>query len=422
VEDRKQRRMVPKPDWAVRFEAWLGARVPLHPNVISGVKLLVVTPALLLALKQIDVLATGVAVVGGLFFAFASLDYLDGVVARARGLDTAFGRVFDRVTDYPLLIGVSYFCVDVLPPVLLAVKIGIDLLLFALYLSGRGSTENRLRTAISYTTLLGLVFLSQGWLPRVLSPRVVGYLLWTNIAFGSTVAVYNLDVLQKRFIADLLSGANLLCGVFSILCASRGKLELSLLFLILGAAFDGFDGAAARRWGGTRFGMYSDDIADGVNYGVAPGAAIYFTVGGVEGVVVGSLFAIFTIARLVYFTLNKADADPRFFSGVPSTVGGLVVLCSLILFQNSILIVGLMVGVACILMVSFDTHYKHLGRALSDQKRRAIYGATGYLLLLIVGGKLWGRQVPVAMILGINLFYGLMPIGNNFRRVLSRRE
>jgi CDP-diacylglycerol--serine O-phosphatidyltransferase len=414
--------MVPKPDWAVRFEAWLGARVPLHPNVISGVKLLVVTPALLLALKQIDVLATGVAVVGGLFFAFASLDYLDGVVARARGLDTAFGRVFDRVTDYPLLIGVSYFCVDVLPPVLLAVKIGIDLLLFALYLSGRGSTENRLRTAISYTTLLGLVFLSQGWLPRVLSPRVVGYLLWTNIAFGSTVAVYNLDVLQKRFIADLLSGANLLCGVFSILCASRGKLELSLLFLILGAAFDGFDGAAARRWGGTRFGMYSDDIADGVNYGVAPGAAIYFTVGGVEGVVVGSLFAIFTIARLVYFTLNKADADPRFFSGVPSTVGGLVVLCSLILFQNSILIVGLMVGVACILMVSFDTHYKHLGRALSDQKRRAIYGATGYLLLLIVGGKLWGRQVPVAMILGINLFYGLMPIGNNFRRVLSRRE
>ena len=41
------------------------------------------------------------------------------------------------------------------------------------------------------------------------------------------------------------------------------------------------------------------------------------------------------IARLVD-RLNKAEADPRFFSGVPSTVGGLVVLCALILFQSSV--------------------------------------------------------------------------------------
>lgn len=341
------------------------------------------------------------------------------VSSRARGLDSAFGRLFDRVTDYPLLFGVSYFCVDVVPPALLAGKLGLDLLLLLLYVLGRGSTENRLRTAMSYTTLLTLVFLSQGWLPRFVSPRAVGYLLWTNIAFSSTVALYNLDVLQKRFIADLLSGANLLCGIFSMVAASRDKLELSLLFLILGAAFDGFDGAAARRWGGTRFGVYSDDVADGVNYGVAPGVAIYFTVGGTEGAVVGSLYSIFTISRLVYFTLNKAEADPRFFSGVPSTVGGLVVLCALILFQNSVLVMGLMVGVACILMVSFDTHYRHLGRAFAEHKRRAVYGGTLYLLLLIVGGKLFGRELSIAMILGINLVYGLLPIVQNFRRALG---
>ncbi len=44
----------------------------------------------------------------------------------------------------------------------------------------------------------------------------------------------------------------------------------------MGCLFDGFDGAAARKWGGTRFGVYSDDIADGVNYGIAPGFALFF--------------------------------------------------------------------------------------------------------------------------------------------------
>ena len=64
---------------------------------------------------------------------------------------------------------------------------------------------------------------------------------------------------------------NALCGVASIYFATQGRIETSLLLLLVGAAFDGLDGAAARKWGGTRFGVYSDDIADGINYAIAPG-------------------------------------------------------------------------------------------------------------------------------------------------------
>jgi CDP-diacylglycerol--serine O-phosphatidyltransferase len=206
-----------------------------------------------------------------------------------------------------------------------------------------------------------------------------------------------------------------------MVCASRGQLEFSLLFLILGAAFDGFDGAAARRWGGTRWGVYSDDIADGVNYGLAPGVAVYFTVGGVEGVVIGGLFTVLTFSRLVYFTLNKSDADPNYFMGVPSTTGGLITLCSLILFGEHVALLGLMVGIACVQMVSFNTYYRHLGRALGAHKRRALVGAQLYVLILVIGAKLWGPTGPVGFILAGNLVYSFWPVVDSFKKVVDAR-
>ena len=263
--------------------------------------------------------------------------------------------------------------------------------------------------------------MGQGWGGRVITPQVVEYLLWANIAFSATTAAYYLGFLQKRFVADALSAANLLCGVFAIVFASRGRFEISLLFVILGAAFDGFDGAAARRWGGTRIGVYSDDVADGVNYGIAPGFALYYALGGIEGLVLGIFYPVFTIFRLVFFTLNKADSDPNYFAGVPSPVGGLVAMASIVAFEGEPAIIGLMIGIACAQMVSFSTHYRHLGRALT-QHRRALVGAPVYLLVLLLGLRLWGPKGAALLILLGNLVYGFAPTVLAFNRVLSVRR
>jgi len=170
-----------------------------------------------------------------------------------------------------------------------------------------------------------------------------------------------------RHIADFLSLLNFLCGVGSIVAASQQHFTLGLLLLMLGALFDGFDGFAARKWGGTRIGVYADDIADAVTYGIAPGCALYFLFAGAEGVVLGVLFSCFTICRLIYFTLNKKESDPDYFCGVPSTSGGIIVMASLVCLQPYPALIGFMVGAACILMVSFDTLYRHLGRAFSSK-------------------------------------------------------
>jgi CDP-diacylglycerol--serine O-phosphatidyltransferase len=410
---RKHRRLVPKPAWVGRLERKIAHRIPFHPNLISAAKLLFVAPGLLLSLRQVRAIPGGWVLVTLLCAAFATLDYLDGVVARERGLATKFGRVFDRLTDYPLLIGLSYFCVDVIPLSLLALKLGLDLLLLLLYVLGRGSTENRLRTAISYTTLFSLLALSQGWLPQLFQPTTVSFLLFGNIAFSLMVGLYNLDVVKKRYIADLLSLGNLGCGVLAMVAASRGRFELSLVLLVLGAGFDGVDGAAARRWGSTRWGVYSDDIADGVNFGLAPGVVVFFGLGGVDGAVIGGLFALFTIGRLVFFTLNKGEADPRYFNGVPSPVGGLVATCSIILFAQYPALVGLLVGAACALMVSFATLHRHLGRLLASH-RRLLLAVPLVILGLLLAGIIFGARGPAALVLAAALTYGLWPVARAF--------
>jgi len=180
-----------------------------------------------------------------------------------------------------------------------------------------------------------------------------------------------------RHLADLLSLTNAALGVASCAFALAGRADVSLLLLVAGAVCDGLDGAAARRFGGTRLGVLADDIADAISYGIAPGVAVAATAHGAMGTAVGVAYALLTITRLVFFTLDKASpsADPRRFRGLPSTVGGIVVLSVAALMPESPVAVAFAAGVVTALMVTFDASYEHLGRAalsLAPRERAAV--------------------------------------------------
>ena len=224
-----------------------------------------------------------------------------------------------------------------------------------------------------------------------------------------------------RFLADALSFGNLVCGVASIAFAEAERFEFSLGALLLGAELDGLDGFAARRFGGTRFGVYADDIADGVNYGLAPGVALAFALDGAQGVFVGAFFAVFTVSRLVYFTLVVDTGDPRFFPGVPSTIGGLMALSSILVFPHQPALIGLVVGIACAQMVSFKTHYRHLGRALASREMPRRVAMVGFAVL-VLGGLSFGARGASAIILVASFVYGLLPSLLGFRAALLARR
>lgn len=413
------------PEGLMAFEQRLGQLLPLSPNAISSLKLFVIAPLFLLALLAPPLPWARLLPIP-LLLLFGLLDYLDGLIARQQDRETPFGRIYDRLTDYPILLALVWLSVGVLPAGLLSLKVGLDVILLALFALGRGPTENRLRTAINFLTLLMLLLLVLDVNSRFITGGGARVLLILNVFVTAFVILRNLGVLQKRFIADALSAGNLLCGFGSMAMAWQGRLDLSLVFLMLGAAFDGLDGAAARRYGSTRWGVFSDDIADGVNYGIAPGVAIllhFRTPAGIdmEGLVIGLAFIVFTISRLVFFTLNKKSGDPEYFRGVPSTVGGIVVLSSAFLFRHQPALLGFMVGIACALMVTFDSRYRHLGRLMAAHRLVLVFTVLGGLLLFLLGT--FGEQpLAIAMILAVALAYGFLPTVFNFREVWRARH
>ena len=305
------------PEGLMAFEQRLGQLLPLSPNAISSLKLFVIAPLFLLALLAPPLPWARLLPIP-LLLLFGLLDYLDGLIARQQDRETPFGRIYDRLTDYPILLALVWLSVGVLPAGLLSLKVGLDVILLALFALGRGPTENRLRTAINFLTLLMLLLLVLDVNSRFITGGGARVLLILNVFVTAFVILRNLGVLQKRFIADALSAGNLLCGFGSMAMAWQGRLDLSLVFLMLGAAFDGLDGAAARRYGSTRWGVFSDDIADGVNYGIAPGVAIllhFRTPAGIdmEGLVIGLAFIVFTISRLVFFYPEQEVRRSRVF-------------------------------------------------------------------------------------------------------------
>jgi phosphatidylglycerophosphate synthase len=227
-------RFLPKPVLVDTLETRLGRAIPVHPHVLSALKLLVVTPLIAAGLLGgVEALRSTGAVIG-LFCAFGVLDALDGIVARAHGLDTDAGRMVDRLTDLPLLLIVGVASFSVLPPGLVVAKLALDVLSLVLFVVKRRTTENRVRTTLTDATILAMLLLSLGRLDALVTRELVSALLLANVGFTALVVLFQLGVLQKRFIADALSGANALCGVASIYFASQQKIEASLLLLVSG--------------------------------------------------------------------------------------------------------------------------------------------------------------------------------------------
>lgn len=227
--------------------------------------------------------------------------------------------------------------------------------------------------------------------------------------------------LPRRNVANLLSLANLACGALAIGLALKEQFALALLASLVGAAFDGVDGAAARRFGGTRFGVLADDLADAVNFAFAPAVALIVGIGDIEGWGIGLAYGLFTLGRLVYFTLRKGSCDPGYFDGAPSTVGSVIVLSSLALFADRPALVGVLAGVAVAQMVSFTTAYRHLGRWLAGRRSRVLGLAAGALGLGIAAARL-GPELPAGVLLTACVAYGFWPVARAFRRALRARR
>ena len=96
---------------------------------------------------------------------------------------------------------------------------------------------------------------------------------------------------MKKHIPNTITCLNLISGCIATYWAFQGNYEQALLFIIIGAVFDFFDGMVARLLHvSSPIGKELDSLADDITFGFAPSAIVFGFLKGMEAEADSSLF------------------------------------------------------------------------------------------------------------------------------------
>jgi len=244
------------------------------------------------------------------------------------------------------------------------------------------------------------------------------------------------EKLRRRILAffpNALTVMNAMMGLLAVFFAYQGRIREAYLFLIGAAVFDKLDGALARKLGLTEplptekinshnisLGGVLDDISDAVSFCIAPAWIFYITLSAFSHPAIRQLpigfiawgYAVFGIARLIYFTLDK-NPIPGFFKGMPTPAAAMLSVAPLIIFAQAVnegspwiqfwglFSCGVMI-VTALLMNLYPVRYLHLGRFMS---RHPWFARLTLLLSIAVFTPYFGHMSFIYMFL-----YTLSPL------------
>ncbi|MEM4755620.1 MAG: CDP-alcohol phosphatidyltransferase family protein [Candidatus Woesearchaeota archaeon] len=158
---------------------------------------------------------------------------------------------------------------------------------------------------------------------------------------------------------DLLTFANLGCGVLALFFLSLGNTTLAALLILLGVVFDYFDGKVARLLDQeSKLGEYLDSFADLITFGVAVGFLFYHTHASLPSLFLVLFFIGAGAYRLARYHLLKAQGFQGYL-GMPITMNG-IVFPLLLLFSVPSVFLVFWIGFSTIAMVS-SVYIKKIG-------------------------------------------------------------
>lgn len=213
-----------------------------------------------------------------------------------------------------------------------------------------------------------------------------------------------------KYIPNTLTCCNLVSGCIATVYALGAVPRVALMWIIIGAVFDFFDGMSARLLGvSSPIGKELDSLADDITFGLAPASIVFFELSIMEYPESLELlrdylpYVAFIMAAFSAVRLAKFNIDPRqttSFIGVPTPANALFwgsLVCSMSdVIESSawmVLVVVAMVLVSSWLMVSeipmFALKFKHWGWKGNEVKYVFLILSASIILLLGFVGGLW---------------------------------
>ena len=205
----------------------------------------------------------------------------------------------------------------------------------------------------------------------------------------------------KKHIPNTITCCNLISGCIATYWAFCGNYEMALLFIIIGAVFDFFDGMSARLLGvSSPIGKELDSLADDITFGFAPSAIIFsylctFHIHLLFVPFLAFVMAAFSALRLAKFNLDERQALG--FIGLPTPAnalfwGALIVgagdWISTLPYAPYLILLGTFIS--CYLLIAeipmFALKFKHWGWKGNEIKYIFLLSCIPLLLLLRVSG------------------------------------
>lgn len=205
----------------------------------------------------------------------------------------------------------------------------------------------------------------------------------------------------KKHIPNTITCCNLISGCISTYFAFQGDIYLALLFIVIGAVFDFFDGMVARLLHvSSPIGKELDSLADDITFGFAPSAIIFsylcsFHIHLPIIPFLAFVMAAFSALRLAKFNLDERQALG--FIGLPTPANALFWGALILgLQEHEVVFDGLewiiLAGIflSCYLLIAeipmFALKFKHWGWKGNEIKYIFVLSCIPLLLFLGVSG------------------------------------
>lgn len=206
---------------------------------------------------------------------------------------------------------------------------------------------------------------------------------------------------MKKHIPNTITCLNLISGCIATYWAFQGKYEWALLFIVIGAVFDFFDGMSARLLHvSSPIGKELDSLADDITFGFAPSAIVFgylctFHIHLPFIPFLAFVMAAFSALRLAKFNLDERQALG--FIGLPTPANALFWGSLIVgLQQHNITFEGLewiiLVGtfISSYLLIAeipmFALKFKHWGWKGNEIKYIFVLSCIPLLLFLGISG------------------------------------
>ena len=206
---------------------------------------------------------------------------------------------------------------------------------------------------------------------------------------------------MKKHIPNTITCCNLISGCIATWFAFQSDYEMALLFIVIGAVFDFFDGMSARLLHvSSEIGKELDSLADDITFGFVPSAIVFdylctFHIHLIFVPFLAFVMAAFSALRLAKFNLDERQAMG--FIGLPTPANALFWGSLIVgLHQSGFSFEGMewmiLAGmfISCYLLVAeipmFALKFKHWGWKGNEIKYIFILSCVPILLILGIIG------------------------------------